>query len=114
MRGYVSKSVLNRTLLLCGNKALVPSLHLSGVVVGRSWTWELYGLTVQSCVSKQVTEILKQLQELVGCVLEDGQHLCGHHVVHHEEWRLREEEKGDYFLCLLPQGNLYQLYELKF
>ena len=41
-------------------------------------------------VAEQVAEVLKQLQQLVRGVLEDGQHLGGHHVVHHEERRLGE------------------------
>lgn len=63
----------------------VPSLDLPGVVVGRSRAGELDRLAVQRSVSEQVAEILKQLQQLVGGVLKDGQHLCGHHVVHNEE-----------------------------
>lgn len=71
----------------------VPSLDLPGVVVGGSGAGELDGLAVQRGVSEQVAEILKELQQLVGGVLEDGQHLRGHHVVHDEERRLREKEK---------------------
>ena len=41
-------------------------------------------------VAEQVAEVLKQLQQLVRGVLEDGQHLGGHHVAHHEERRLGE------------------------
>ena len=72
----------------------VPSLDLPCVVVGRSGAGELDGLAVQRGVSVQVTEILKQLQQLVGGVLKDGQHLRGHHVVHDEEGRLSEEAGG--------------------
>lgn len=76
-----------------GGHTDVPSLDLTGVVVGWSGAGELDGLAVQRSVSEQVTEILKQLQQLVGGVLKDGQHLCRHHVVHHKEGRLREKEE---------------------
>lgn len=40
---------------------------------------------MQRGVSEKVAEILKELQQLVGGVLEDGEHLGGHHVVDDEE-----------------------------
>lgn len=43
---------------------------------------------MQRGVPEQVAEVLKELQQLVRGVLEDGQHLGGHHVVNHEEGRL--------------------------
>jgi len=67
----------------------VPSLDLPCVVVGRGGAGELDSLAVQSGVSEQVAEVLKQLQQLVRGVLEDRQNLGGHHVVHDEERRLR-------------------------
>lgn len=69
---------------------LIPSLDLAGVVVGGGGAGELDGLAVQRGVSEQVAEILEKLQQLVGGVLKDGQHLSGHHVVHDEEGRLWE------------------------
>lgn len=49
---------------------------------------------MQRGVSEKVAEILKELQQLVGGVLEDGEHLGGHHVVDDEERRLSEKEGG--------------------
>lgn len=69
----------------------VPSLDLPGVVIGRRRAGELDGLAVQRSVSEQVTEILKELQQLVRRVLKDSQHLRGHHVVDDKERRLRGE-----------------------
>lgn len=71
----------------------VPSLDLPCVVVGWCGAGELDGLAVQRGVSEEVAEIFKQLQQLVGGVLKDGQHLCRHHVVHNEERRLSDEEE---------------------
>lgn len=45
-------------------------------------------------VSEQVAEVLKELQQLVRGVLEDGQHLRGHHVVDDKEGRLRERTEA--------------------
>lgn len=72
---------------------IVPPLDLSRVVIWRSWTGELDSLTVQRGVSVQVAEILKQLQQLIGSVLKDGQHLGRHHVVHNKERRLPQKEE---------------------
>lgn len=51
---------------------------------------------MQGSISEQVAEILKQLQQLVGGVLEDSQHLRGHHVVHNKEGWLREIQTGEW------------------
>lgn len=67
----------------------VPPLDLAGVVVGRGRAGELHHLAVQRGVPEKVAEVLKKLQQLVRGVLEDGQHLRGHHVVHHKEGRLQ-------------------------
>lgn len=72
----------------------VPPLDLPGVVVGRGRAGELHRLAVQRGVSEQVAEVLEELQQLVRGVLEDGQHLRGHHVVHHEEGRLEGKRRG--------------------
>lgn len=63
----------------------VPSLDLPSVVVGGSRAGKLDSLAVQRGISEQVTEILKELQQLVRGVLEDGQHLRGHHIVNNKE-----------------------------
>lgn len=72
----------------------VPSLDLPSVVVGRGGAGELDRLAVQRGVSEQVAEVLEELQQLIRGVLEDGQHLGGHHVVHDEERRLREAKRS--------------------
>lgn len=72
----------------------IPSLDLPCVVVGWRGAGELDGLAVQRSVSEQVTEILKQLQQLVRGVLKDGQHLRRHHVVDNKERRLWEKGRG--------------------
>lgn len=46
---------------------------------------------MQGGVPEEVTEVLKQLQQLVGRILEHSNNLCGHHVVHDEERRLGKE-----------------------
>ena len=86
-------SVLTESYVVFQFFSAVPSLDLPCVVVGWRGAGELDGLAVQRGVSEEVTEIFKQLQELVGGVLKDGQHLCRHHVVHNEERRLSDKEE---------------------
>lgn len=70
----------------------IPSLNLPCKVVAGGWAGELNSFAVERSVTKQVTEVLKQRQKFVRSVLKDCQHLCRHHVVHHKEWGLREEQ----------------------
>jgi len=68
-----------------------PALDLPGKVVAGSRAGELDRLTVQGGIPEEVTEVLKQLQQLIGRILEYSNNLCGHHVVHDEERRLGRE-----------------------
>lgn len=68
-----------------------PALDLPGKVVAGSRAGELDSLTVQGGIPEEVTEVLKQLQQLVRCILKHSNDLCGHHVVHHEEGGLGRE-----------------------
>lgn len=71
-----------------------PALDLPGKVVAGSWAGELDRLTVQGGIPEEVTEVLKQLQQLIGRILKYGNNLCGHHVVHNEERRLEREAEA--------------------
>lgn len=71
-----------------------PALDLPGKVVAGSWAGELDRLTVQGCIPEEVTEVLKQLQQLIGRILEYGNNFCSHHVVHDEERRLERKAEA--------------------
>lgn len=62
-----------------------PALDLPGKVVAGSRAGELDCLAVQGGIPEEVTEVLKQLQQLIGRILKHSDNLCGHHVVHDEE-----------------------------
>lgn len=46
---------------------------------------------MQGGIAEEVTEVLKELQQLIRCILKHCDHLCCHHVVHHEEGGLRKK-----------------------
>lgn len=71
-----------------------PALDLPGKVVAGSRAGELDRLTVQSGVPEEVTEVLKQLQQLIRRILKHSYNLRAHHVVHDEEWRLGREAEA--------------------
>lgn len=88
---------------------MVPSLDLACVVVGRRRAGELDGLAVQGSVPEKVTEVLKELQQLVGGVLKDSQNLGGHHVVDDKKRRLREKQAARLrFKSLYVQRKLHR------
>ena len=46
---------------------------------------------MQGSIAEEVTEVLKELQQLIRCVLKHRDHLCRHHVVHHKERGLQKK-----------------------
>jgi hypothetical protein len=72
------------TVFCTDDGLLEPLLTQIGVnVVG--WTGGVAGVRIEARIAKQVTEILKNVQQLLGRVLEDGEHLSGEHVIDNKE-----------------------------
>lgn len=67
-----------------------PALDLPCKIVARSGTRKL-DFTVQGSIAEEVTEVLKELQKLIRCILKHCDHLCCYHVVHHKEGGLQKK-----------------------
>jgi hypothetical protein len=76
------------TVFCTDDSLLEPLLAKIGVnVVG--WAGRVKSVRIEAGITKEITEVLENVQQLLGRVLEDGEHLGGEHVVDDKEGLLR-------------------------